>query len=362
MISRSLHSGIFIATATFVAGCFTSAYAEPLPRFPAAAVWYQDVSAAPLHPQSISMTEGLFSLGGFGFDRFQIDFSNHVVRAPAGAPVRSIVPRPGYYSPDCDLPASLPVPANAAIEGQSGLSCPEGEDCHLLVVQGNRLYEAYQANESGPNGLQSQCLVVWELDRVYPPPGRGEHCTSADAAGFPIAPLLFNADEVFAAIATTGDLGHAIRFILPNARMASEPGNGGVEGRLYVRPATHAGAPSGPAFSVPYGARLRLRADFPLTNYSPGAQVVLRTLKRYGMVLADGGNIALTAESDLYTDHTWAEVGIGSRVFDQTPSARDVFPSDFQVIDTGARIPETYDCVRTVLPPNDGIIFANDFE
>ncbi|HWU52925.1 MAG TPA: hypothetical protein VN153_08925, partial [Tahibacter sp.] len=98
---------------------------------------------------------------------------------------------------------------------------------------------------------------------------------------------------------------------------------------------------------VPYGSRLRLRGNFPLTGYSPAAQVVLRTMQRYGIVLADGGNIALTAESDRYATHTWSELGLGSRVFDQTAGALAVAITDFAVLDTGARIAETYDCVRT---------------
>lgn len=48
--------------------------------------------------------------------------------------------------------------------------------------------------------------------QVYPDDGRGEQCTSADAAGFPMSTLLFTADEVYA-----GEINHAIRFILPNA-------------------------------------------------------------------------------------------------------------------------------------------------
>jgi len=60
--------------------------AEPLPRFPAAAVWYQEISAAELDPSSASMIATLSSLGGFGFGRMQIDFSLHVVHAGAGAP------------------------------------------------------------------------------------------------------------------------------------------------------------------------------------------------------------------------------------------------------------------------------------
>ena len=322
-----------------------------LPRFPAGAVWHQNISAAPLHPQSALMISTLAGLGGFGFGRMHIDFSMHVVRAPANAPMRSIIGFPSsgeYYSPDCDaIGTQIPVPTNGAIEGSSNLSCDANNgDCHLLVWQGNRLYEAYRANASGASGLQSQCLVTWKLDAVYPASGRGEHCTSTDAAGFPVAPLLFNADEIYAAMqVANSDLGHAIRFILPNSRMGTVSGQ-----RAYVRPASHAGAPSGPENSVPYGSRLRLRADFPVNLYSPGAQVVLRTMQRYGIVLADGGSVALTAESDLFTTRRWNEVGINSRTFDQEVPSAVVRIEDFQVLDTGPRIIETYNCVRNPAP------------
>ena len=323
--------------------------AEPVPRFTGAAVWNQDITSAALHPDSASMISTLAGLGGFGLGRMQIDFSLHVVHAPAGAPTRTIVSHPsGYFSPDCEpLGTALPVPAGAAIEGQTDLVCDNlSSDCHLLVVQDRILYETYASTASGGTQLEAWCLAIWYLDGEYPPEGRGEHCTSADAAGFPIAPLLFNADEIAASLAADpsgdGDLGHAIRFILPNKRMATDASLGGVAGRLYVRPASHAGGPSGPTGSVPYGARLRLRGDFPLTGYSPAVRVILNTFKRYGIVLADGGIIALTAESDLYTTTKWSDLGIDSRIFDLTPGAADVLATDFELIDTGPRIGETH--------------------
>ena len=107
-------------------------------------------------------------------------------------------------------------------------------------------------------------------------------------------------------------------------------------------------------------ARLRLRPDFPLAGYNPAARVILNTFKRYGIVLADGGSVALTAESDLYTTTSWADLGVTSRVFDQTAGAADVAITDFVVLDTGPRIAETYECVRTVVAP--GAIFADGFE
>lgn len=326
------------------------------PRFPAAAIWHQDISRAPLHPNSASMISTLAGLGGFGYGRMQIDFSFLIVNAAPGAPTRTIVGYPSngsYYAPDCEpVGTSMPVPANAVIEGGAGLTCDNANnDCHLLVVQGNTLYEAYRANASGGSSLQAQCLAIWQLDFVYPDDNRGEHCTSADAAGFPIAPLLFNADEVYEATQRSdGDLGHAIRFILPNSRMGTVSGQ-----KAYVHPASHAGAPSGPEGSVPYGSRLRLRADFPVALYPPAQQVLLRTMQRYGIVLADGGNIALTAESDFYTSHKWTELGIDSRAFDLAVPAAVVRVQDFSVLDTGPRIIETYDC-----QPNPPILAVDD--
>jgi hypothetical protein len=346
------------------------AMANPPLRFPDAAVWHQDISSAELHPQSASMIATLDGLGGFGgvgLRRMQIDFSIHVVHAPPGSPTRSIVSHAqGYYSPDCEaLGTPMPVPASAAIEGTTGLSCDnQNNDCHLLVVQGNTLYEAYRTTAVGPSQLQAQCLAIWQLDAVYPPEGRGEHCTSADAAGFPMAPLLFNADEVAAALAEdaggNGDLGHAIRFVIRNDRMANDPTLGGVGGRLYVRPASHAGSPSGPVGSIPYGSRLRLRSDFPLDGYNPAARVILNTFKRYGIVLSDGGNITLTAESDLFTTTKWDDLEIHSRTFDLSPGALDVDVVDFEVIDTGPRIAETWECVRSSLP--HPALFGDGFE
>ena len=342
------------------------AFAAPLPKMHPSSVFNQNISAAAPHPNSQSMIDQLTLLGGFGNNRMQIDFSIHVLYADATTPLVQTTSIPGvgngYYTTDCEpLGGMIALPVGGAIEGQSGYSCTNlDDDCHLIVVRGNDLVETYRANLVGGQ-MQTQCVANWRLDGIYPATQRGDHCTSADAAGFPIAPLLFNADELAALVSVpNSDLGHAIRFILPNARMANDVSLGGVSGRLYVRPGTHAGAPSGPSASVPYGSRLRLAADFPLTGYNPAAQVLLRTMQRYGIVLADGGTVALTAESDRYTSTKWTDLGLTARVFDQTVGARKLFVADFQVLDTGARIAETYDCVRS--QPQLGGLFANGFE
>ena len=369
----------------FAGACVAiGAQAEVPPRFIHGSVFQQDISAAPVHPQSASMIatnmaicSGDSSGCGFGFGRMQIDFSIEVMHADGSAPTRPIAPHAvynEYYTPDCEpIGTAMPLPAGGRIEGSTNYACDnENNDCHLIVVRGNTLYEAYSANV-GPDvpsatQVDALCLATWNLDAVYPDTLRGDHCTSADAAGFPIAPLLFNADEIRAALARPSvadqHLGHALRFILPNDRMASlpdGPDSGTLRDRVYVRPGTHAGGPDGPTGAIPYGSRLRLRADFDMTGYSPAARVVLRTMQKYGIVLADGGNIALTAQADTFTTAKWSDsdIQIDSREFDLTPGAIDVNLNHFEVLDTGPQILETYECVRTSVV---SALFLDGFE
>lgn len=319
------------------------------PRFPAGAIWYQDISGVTRDTNSVAMTAA--SVGwGFGATRFDIDLSMRVTYASwGGITQQSLVQESGYYLPDCDTGYSVPVPAIGAIEGSTNYACDyANNDCHLFVVDGDTLFESYQTTIDG-NGLNSECLVKWHLNFVYPPEGRGDGCTSADAAGFPMAPLIFSADDVYAAMqVANGDLGHAIRFILPNSRMRAGS---------YVHPASHYGGPTGPSSAIPYGARLRLHAGFDISTYSPAAQVILRTLKKYGMFLADGGSVPLTGASDQFTTKKWADLGF--TVIDSGSQDLDgVQLSDFDVMPLGT-VYATQDCVRNGF--GDDVIFSDGF-
>ena len=262
----------------------------PATRFPASATIYQDVSGAPLDPSSAQII-GHLAAAGWGSGAMQIDFSFEVLHADATVQPRAFTPAPGYYTPDCDQ-VPVPVPPGGATEGSTSYACDAAQnDCHLLVYQGRRLYELYQANIAGGlatgSPFTTSCAVVWDLDHDYwqagTPYSRGDQCTSADAAGLPIAPLLVTGAELQA-----GVVPHALRFILPNPRMASG---------VFVHPATHAGGPSGDALYPPYGARFRLRASFDLTRLpNAAARAVAVALQKYGMILADGGNIPLTMD------------------------------------------------------------------
>lgn len=296
--------------------------------FPAGAPWTEVVTGAAVDGDSEALIAHLQSVG-WGLGRFQMEPSLDVLTATADTPHRDFLPVGGFYDPDCDA-VPVPIPDGGHVEGEAGYACENDGDCHLLVVddEARTLWEMWRADLRG-DVFEGGCLAVWDLDRVYPPEGRGEQCTSADAAGYPIAPLLATADEV-----ATGEVAHALRFILPNDRIRDGE---------YVHPATHAtNADGGGAESLPYGARLRLRADFDLGRIADvDAWPLVVALQTYGMFLADGGNVVLTVQSDVGTTAKWDEL------FEEgTHALVGIEPEDFEVLELGPSIPLTFDCVR----------------
>ena len=296
------------------------------PYFTTPMFWNYDVRTAPKAANSATIIASLKAAGGWGNSNImQIDFTIPVHKATSTTPKRSFTKNASFYSPDCDY-TSVPIPSGGWVEGNSGYTCSNGGDCHLIVYDTStkKLYEQYKASLTSTS-YSGGCLSVWDGAKTYSTQLRGEQCTSADAAGFPIAPLMFTADEVKA-----GAINHAIRFILPNNRIK----------KGYVRPATHATNTTGGANAPYYGVHLRLRANYPIDSLpSAGAKVVARAMQKYGMYHADGGNIALTAASDRNTAAKWAGL----------LAARDLQAlkvEDFEVVDHGAALPFGYNCVR----------------
>ena len=73
------------------------------------------------------------------------------------------------------------------------------------------------------------------------------------------------------------------------------------------------------------GLRVRLRRSFDVSGYPRQARIVLRALKRYGMIVADNGS-------------DWFISGATSRHWsnDQLHTLGGVHGSDFQVVDTSS--------------------------
>src|ERR1019366_5084213 len=84
-------------------------------------------------------------------------------------------------------------------------------------------------------------------------------------------------DEILA-----GSINHAVRFTAPNTKAS---GNGG----LFVAPATHAAGNNYGTDNV-MGMRIRLKASFNVSSFSPTNQIILNAMKKYGLILADNGS------------------------------------------------------------------------
>ncbi len=243
--------------------------APACPMTPADSFWHADVSTLPVHAQSSTWVTSVGTTAGL-----KADFGSGTWNGgPIGIPYTTVagtqarVPVSFDYADESD-PGPYPIPPNAPIEGGSASS----GDRHVLVVDRDacRLWEMYSAYpQNGGTSWTAGSGATWDLrSNAMRPLG----WTSGDAAGLPILPGLVRYDEVAA-----GDIDHVIRFTAPRTAGA------------YVWPASHK-AQTGGASDPPMGAFFRLKASFDISGFSAQNQVILRALKKHGMVLADNGS------------------------------------------------------------------------
>jgi hypothetical protein len=243
--------------------------APSCPMAPADSFWHADVSGLPVHSQSTAWIASIGPNAGL-----KADFGSGTWNGgPIGIPYTTVpgtqpgVPISFMYDDESD-PGPYPIPANAPIEGGANSS----GDRHVLVVDRDacRLWEVFAAYpQNGGASWRAGSGATWSLtSNAMRPLG----WTSGDAAGLPILPGLVRHDEVAA-----GEIDHVIRFTAPRTANA------------YVWPASHKAATGG-ASDPPMGAWFRLKASFDISGFSATNQVILRALKKHGMVLADNGS------------------------------------------------------------------------
>ncbi len=201
-----------------------------------------------------------------------------------------------HYDEESD-PGPYPIPPDVPIEGG-----PDADgDRHAIIVAARFLHPLRAlrpvASWSAGSG------AIWDLrSNALRPRG----WTSADAAGLPILPGLARYDEV-----ASGVIDHALRFTVQRSR------------RAYVYPARHFASSYTSRNLPPMGLRLRLRSDFHVASFPYQARVILRALKRYGMIVADNGSSWYISGAP---DPRWDN--------DQLHTLHRVKGSDFRVVDT----------------------------
>ena len=248
---------------------------ENIQIFPAAHPLNMDISNSPVDVNSdliinnIGIDKGLFP--DFGSGEYQ--------GAPIGIPYVSIdgsqpkVPiifrgnsYDGNYGDESDQ-GPFPIPLNAPIEGNGT------GDSHVISVdvENGMLYELYNASQVGA-GFEASSAAVYNLSTIA---FRPDGWTSADAAGLPIFPLLVRYPEI-----EKGVIDHPIRFTINRNKI--------YEG--YVHPARHLVSGNTSSELLPFGGRLRLKADYDISSFSETNQMILTAMKKYGLMLADVGS------------------------------------------------------------------------
>lgn len=284
-----------------------STNAGALQIFPADNPWNQDISSLPVHPNSDNY------LASIGLDTgLHPDFGTEWEGAPIGIPFvfvsgdQAEVPVTFEYADESD-PGPYPIPPDAPIEG----GADSDGDRHVIVIDvDNRLlYELFYARPT-TSGWTAGSGAVFDLtSNALRPAG----WTSADAAGLPIFPGLARYDE----IVERGELNHALRFTVAHTQ------------RAYIAPARHFASSSTNPNLPPMGLRVRLKADFDVTPFPASVQVILRGLKRHGMIVADNGSNWYISGAP---DPRWND--------DELATLRQVRGRDFEVVQTGELVTE----------------------
>ncbi|HZV12855.1 MAG TPA: T9SS type A sorting domain-containing protein, partial [Candidatus Kapabacteria bacterium] len=223
-------------------------------------------------------------------------------------------------------PGPFPIPPDAMVEG--GRDPSNQGDRHVLIVDTSRskLYEFWQAiKDASDNDWSSSNGATFDLSaNKYRP----DSWTSADAAGLPIFPGLVRYDEV-----QSGEITHAVRFTTDTTC------------RAWIFPARHQAGRYNDTTYPPMGLRLRLKAGFDLSPYKGQVLVILKALKKYGMILADNGSSWFISGA---TDTRWND--------DTLSAIKQVPGSAFEVVDMGYRIETDND---TITIPGDSLPTGN---
>ncbi len=237
-------------------------------------IWNVPVDTLPVDSNSAAYVN---SIGLSG--RLHPDFGTFWEDAPIGIPYVFVpgtqpkLPVDFDYAGESDA-GPYPIPDDPPIEGGTNST----GDRHILIIDRDNwiLYELYYAWPPGtppasPTRWYAGSGAIFDLkSNALRPDG----WTSADAAGLPIFPGLVRYDEVM----VWSNIDHAIRFTAPQTREA------------YVWPARHHASSLTNSCYPPMGQRFRLKRDFDIGGFSGPNQVILRALKKYGMILADNGS------------------------------------------------------------------------
>ncbi len=254
--------------------------------FPASHPFNTDISDAPADPTA---TAAYLTDWAAGHIHPDTSTPYNIVDSNVTRPVTITYPSTAYTSQSDITPQ--PLDQNTLIEGNPADCSAVSSDQHTLVIDKATctLYENAVTQRCKGAFTVNSSTAIWDLTSIE---RRPYGFTSADAAGLPILPLVVRYDEVAA-----GAVNHALRMTFTQTRI-------GHDGPFFVDPATHGAGDCCYGSSLVMGNRLRLKASFDVSSFSPAAQTILNAMKHYGVFVADNG---YTGAFQIANDPRWGD-------------------------------------------------------
>lgn len=284
--------------------------AGPCQMFPPDHIYGTRIDALPVHPYStsiIAINAGDFRVG------FEPSFWTNVTTSSSPTYDGNFI-----YTPLNN--GTFRVLEWPLLKAETGVFMPpfNGTDNHEVYVNREtcEFTDIYNRYPAGTNVIQECPLCTGQSGVRYFGTFDLPTTGATDAAGMAQQPVSLSLADI-----QSGEIRHALRFSMANGYIKPS----------HIWPATANAYPycSGTA-CYEYGMYVRLKASYDISSFSPTAQIILTALKRYGMVMTDGGTS--------YAVQTNANV---TQDYDVRQALNEIFfgalrSTNFEVVNTSA--------------------------
>lgn len=171
-----------------------------------------------------------------------------------------------------------------------------------LDRKNRRLYEFFYASKMG-DCIGVRAAVTYDLGNT---PVCTEGLKSDEPSGLPIFPFLVRYEEI-----EKEEVNHALRLVVARTQ------------KKFIYPAQRYKTENDDPNIPPLGLRLRLKKDFNISKFPKCDQVILKALKKYGMIVSGGGSGFTISGAP---DKRWNEDDLASLTY--------VKAKDFEVVES----------------------------
>jgi hypothetical protein len=292
-------------------------------RYPADHYWNAPVDTLPVHPLSSTYISSCSGECTTGYCHISVSKSEVLNYADASTPKRRLTSITSLYKSD-DIPYPIP---EGAISHWGGGADPEGS-LFIINWEEGKFYEMYKPIMAEDGSWSAKVAIAYDFSSYVLRP---DNLSSISASGMPQIPGYIRYEEVAA-----GEINHAIctHMFTTQASHIWAARTGGVLDAGDLNPASTHMICDDTEHVVrdwlkypPLGQRFRLKASYDISGFPPHEQVILRAMKKYGLVVTDQNCSRGVWTIKAFDDPRWDIVRINYHHFDP------LRVSDFEAVD-----------------------------